>query len=389
MQLTTIFNSREREMEAMQILHMNNGEGETSYAKNSTVQRKIIAVAKSMVEEAVLAILSENFPESMGIADLGCSSGPNTLIVASKIIDIVHSAACRKGLSPPELRVSLNDLPGNDFNDIFQQLPDFYKKLRQEKGGGFERRCFISGTAGSFYGRLFPNNSLHFVHSSSSLHWLSQVPAALENNKEEHLNKGKIYISKSSPVSVVEAYASQFKKDFMDFLKSRSEEMVSNGRMVLSFMGRRSADPSSKEGCQQWELLAQALMAMASEGLVEEEKIDSFNAPYYAPSPEEVRMLAETEASFLVDRLEAFEIEWDGGGGGGGGYNCAGGEMPSKGHLVAKTVRAVVEPMLESHFGKEMDMDDLFRRYAGLVGDYLSVNRSKYVNLAVSFVKKR
>ncbi|KAI3736969.1 hypothetical protein L2E82_26959 [Cichorium intybus] len=43
----------------MQILHMNKGEGETSYAKNSLLQKKIILVASSMVEAAIVNILWE------------------------------------------------------------------------------------------------------------------------------------------------------------------------------------------------------------------------------------------------------------------------------------------------------------------------------------------
>jgi hypothetical protein len=35
--------------------------------------------------------------------------------------------------------------------------------------------------------------------------------------------------------------------------------------MVLSFMGRRSMDPTTVESIHQWELLAQALMNMVSE----------------------------------------------------------------------------------------------------------------------------
>ena len=127
-----------------------------------------------MVEEAVVDILCKNFPESMGIADLGCSSGSNTLTVIWEIINIVCATSRQTGRSVPELRVSLNDLPGNDFNVLFLSLPAFYNKLKEEKCTGLER-CFISGMPGSFYGRLFPSKSIHFVHSSSSLHWLSQV----------------------------------------------------------------------------------------------------------------------------------------------------------------------------------------------------------------------
>ncbi|GAU15275.1 hypothetical protein TSUD_03420 [Trifolium subterraneum] len=60
----------------------------------------------------------------------------------------------------------------------------------------------------------------------------------------------------------------------------------------------------------------------------------------------------------------------------------------SSGERVAKTIRAVVESMLESHFGSHI-MDDLFQRYAKLVEDHLSKTRTKYINLVISLVKRQ
>ncbi|KAH7567235.1 hypothetical protein ACOSQ2_011271 [Xanthoceras sorbifolium] len=371
-------------MEVMQVLRMNKGDGETSYAKNSTVQSKIISITKPIMEEAILGILwdENHVPESMGIADLGCSSGPNSLAVISEIMDIIYAKCRNLGRPSPEFRVSLNDLPGNDFNSIFESLPDFLKKLEKEKRIGFGP-CFVSCVAGSFYNRLFPSKSMHFVHSSSSLHWLSQVPPVLQSNASRVLNKGKIFISKSSPQCVLDAYSMQFQEDFSMFLKSRAQEMVPGGRMVLSFMGRRTIDPTTEESCHHLELLADALMTMVSEGLVEVEKVDSFNVPYYAPCPEELKLEIQKEGSFAVDPLEAFEIDWD------GGFDDMNSPFRavSRGQRVAKTIRAVVESMLEYHFGKNI-MDDLFQRYAELVQDHLSKNETKYINLVLSIIRK-
>ncbi|XVE94664.1 hypothetical protein REPUB_Repub02eG0028200 [Reevesia pubescens] len=372
-------------MEVMQVLHMNKGNGETSYAKNSTVQSKIISVGKPIIEEAVLEITYNNVIESMGIADLGCSSGPNTLSVISEIMDMVQATSLHLGRPVPEFRVFLNDLYSNDFNDIFMSLPTFYNRLKEEKGIGFGS-CFVSGVPGSFYGRLFPRNSLHFVHSSSSLHWLSQVPPGLESNALTPLNKGKVYISKTSPHMVLDAYSLQFQNDFSLFIKSRSQELVPGGRTVLSFMGRRSVDPTTEESCYHWELLAQAIMSLVKEGLIEEEKVDSFNAPYYAPCAEEIKVEIQKEGSFIIDRLEAFEIDWDGGAV--SDIHTTHGKLLI-GQRVAKTIRAVVESMLESHFGIGKDvMDELFSRFAEIVGNHLSKTRTKYIDLVMSLIKK-
>ncbi|KAB1199422.1 Jasmonate O-methyltransferase [Morella rubra] len=84
-------------MEIVQVPHMNNGVGETSYGKNSKLQCKMMSMAKLVMEDAILEVLSTYLLESMDIADLGCSSGPNTLIVISQMIDIIHAKCCQLG----------------------------------------------------------------------------------------------------------------------------------------------------------------------------------------------------------------------------------------------------------------------------------------------------
>ncbi|CAN8292385.1 unnamed protein product [Cochlearia groenlandica] len=397
-------------MEVMRVLHMNKGNGETSYAKNSIVQSNIISLGRRVMDEALKKLMLRNSKvSSIGIADLGCSSGPNSLLSVSNIIDTIQDLCLDLDRTVPELRISLNDLPSNDFNYIFASLPEFYNRFNKREnghkeeeilgfggggGGGGGVGCFVSAVPGTFYGRLFPRRSLHFVHSSSSLHWLSQVPCG-KIEKEDGIvikadleNKGKIYISKTSPIATHKAYALQFQTDFSVFLKSRSEELVNGGRMVLSFIGRSSTDPTTEESCYQWELLAQALMSMAKEGIIEEEKIDAFNAPYYAASSGELKMAIEKEGSFSIDRLETNPIDWEGGSINEDSYDIVHSkpEALASGRRVAKTIRAVVEPMLQPTFGKNV-MDELFERYAKIVGEYFYVSSPRYGIVIASLVR--
>uniref|UniRef100_A0A2N9FFP4 Jasmonate O-methyltransferase n=1 Tax=Fagus sylvatica TaxID=28930 RepID=A0A2N9FFP4_FAGSY len=127
-----------------------------------------------MLKKTVRALYSkENFPQYFTVADLGCSSGPNTLSPTYEMIDAIVGLCRETGHAPPELLVFLNDLPSNDFNTGFRSLPDFYNMLKKEKGDDLGP-CFIAGMPGSFYGRLFPSKTLNFVHSSYSVHWLSK-----------------------------------------------------------------------------------------------------------------------------------------------------------------------------------------------------------------------
>lgn len=138
------------------------------------LQEMAIRKVESVIKETIKSIANhDGFPHCFTIADLGCSSGPNTLLAVSNIINGVHEVCKEKNLKPPQYQVCLNDLFINDFNSVFESLPMFYAKHKKEKGENSP--CYVSAVPGSFHGRLFPDQSVHFFHSSSSLHWLSEV----------------------------------------------------------------------------------------------------------------------------------------------------------------------------------------------------------------------
>ncbi|CAN6689126.1 unnamed protein product [Malus baccata var. baccata] len=262
-----------------QVLHMNGGVGKTSYKTNSLLQRAAISMVKPIVKASI------------------------------------------------EQLSFLHDLPGNDFNTLFRSLPGFYKKLEEEQLGP----CFITAMPGSFYGRLFPNNSLHFVHSSYALLWIS-----------EGLNKKNIYIAKTSPPDVYKQYLEQFKKDFRVFLRSQAEELVPGGSMIFTTLGStKSHDPLSI-----WEV-----------GLIEEEKLDTFNMPLYFPTTKEAEDVIEAEGFFTLQSLEVFKNDWD-------SY------IKHADSGLDKKARAA--PILATQFG-EVAMDNLFRRFEEDVLDHMEM----------------
>ncbi|XP_076932569.1 benzoate carboxyl methyltransferase-like [Bidens hawaiensis] len=259
-------------------------------------------------------------PLCFKIANLGCSSGPNTFFVVTNIIDRVHDICLENNCQVPQFQVILNDLFENEFNTVFRlkPLPAFHSKLKEGKGNKCGS-CFVSAIPGSFYGGLFPNESIHLFHSSYAIHWLSQVPQGLKNNK---LN---ICMAKTSPTNVFEAYRKQFDKDFTKFLAMRSQETVSGGRMILTLAGRSITDPTSKDCCAIWELLAKSL-----------------------------------------DMIK----EW-----------------PTPGINTAYFIRAIIEPMMAAHFGNTI-MDVLFEKYQEHVVDHLATNKGMNYNLVISLIKR-
>lgn len=140
-------------------------DGKMSYANNSDFQRVIASVTKKARQELAAALYrARGRPDSMAIADLGCATGPNALLMVS---DAVEAVLAESHQPPPQLHVFLNDLPANDFNAVFRLLPSSPLAATG--------CCLVSAWPGSFYERVFPEASLDYVVSSSSLHFLSKV----------------------------------------------------------------------------------------------------------------------------------------------------------------------------------------------------------------------
>jgi jasmonate O-methyltransferase len=99
---------------------------------------------KTIVEENMILMVSKKTNNyCWKVADLGCSSGPNTLMVLSNIMNIINKITLKLNhVITPTFQIYLNDLFENDFNTIFKLLPDFYQQIKEENVG----ECFINAT---------------------------------------------------------------------------------------------------------------------------------------------------------------------------------------------------------------------------------------------------
>lgn len=131
--------------------------------------------------DAIQSLISKDEIISKGlhVGDLGCGVGPVPLALTSLVIEIMQKK-CKKlkrdndqdNQQVPTMHIYMNDLPSNDFNLLFRDLLNLEVLKRKDDDVPV---CFLMGAPGSYYDRLFPQDTLHFVHSSYALHWLSQV----------------------------------------------------------------------------------------------------------------------------------------------------------------------------------------------------------------------
>ncbi|CAK9177073.1 LAMT/FAMT [Ilex paraguariensis] len=320
---------------------MNGGDGTYSYSKNSQYQREASNTAKEMIMETIVDKLDLKSltvtSKAIRIADLGCSVGPNTFIVVENVIGVVEQKYSSKGLSSEKLefQVFFNDHVSNDFNTLFASLPP-------------DRQYFATGVPGSFYERLFPTSSLHFVHSAYALQWLSKLPEKLLDKNSPTWNKGRIHYIGASD-EVMSAYAAQFEKDMEIFLNARAKEIIDGGMMVIIMPGLPDdIHHSELPAGILFNFLGSSLMDMVNAGIISESQVDLFNLPIYAATPKEMTRLVEKNGCFSIEKLELTEPR---------------SKMETAFNVPALIMhlRAGMEEVFAQHFGREI-IHELFER---------------------------
>ncbi|GLJ28216.1 hypothetical protein SUGI_0554250 [Cryptomeria japonica] len=205
-------------LEMENVLGMKGGDGESSYAKSSSAQLNMLQAVKPILERAIYEnmILMSDVGGIFRIADFGCGTGKNTLVVANTIVNAVKRSFEEHEM--PEFEVYFIDLPSNDFNSLFRILPPHRPDYADVDNDG-------------------DNNPL-----AGSLHWLSQVPESVQQRSSP-----RVYVSGDCEASVGAAYLQQFDKDFTAFLKARAEEIVDGGYMFVSLPGRNEGTHITEE----------------------------------------------------------------------------------------------------------------------------------------------
>ena len=125
------------------------------------------------------------------------------------------------------------------------------------------------------------------------------------------------------------------------------------------------------------------------QGIIAEEKINTFNIPNYYPSPSEVKLEVLAEGSFAINKLEVSEVNWNAL----DDLNAFDLEYEMSesfrddGYNVAQCIRAVTEPLLVSHFGEGV-IDEIFNRYKKILTNQMSKENIKFTNLSILLTRK-
>ncbi|XP_021891392.1 probable S-adenosylmethionine-dependent methyltransferase At5g38100 [Carica papaya] len=307
-----------------------------------------------------------NATKTIKIVDFGCSVGPNTFFAVDNIIEAIEFKyrdqkilVSSKNL---EFQVFFNDHVENDFNTLFKTLH-------------FPPKYFAAGVPGSFYLRLFPQFSIHFAYTSYSLHWLSKIPKEIIDKNSIAYNKGIIQCSGLNK-EVVKVYASQLKNDLNIFLNARAQELVPGGLMVILTLVLPNGVLMSETAMGiSYDFIGSCLMDMANLGLINAEKVDSFNLPLYFPHITELKELIEKNGYFSIERFEPLDNPMK--------------SKPFESKHFAVLLRSTLEGVIRAHFG-DIIVDKIFEYLAQkFENDPLIFDEDSFKNTELFILLKR
>lgn len=240
-----------------------------TYSASSRLQAAGLISATKLFEQAAAQVPIPAPPQPIAIADYGAANGYNSLLPVGAAVAVLRA---RTRLDHAIL-VAHTDLPDNDFTALFTTLtedPDSY--LAKDSA------TFPSAVGRSFYRQILPSESIALGWSSWATHWLSRVPAPIQDH---------IHIAHSAEADARRAFTQQAALDWQDFLAFRGRELAPGGRLVVLTLGIDDAGLPGFGGVMQ--ALLTALQGLVEVGTLYPQEVARMAIPTVGRSEEEFR----------------------------------------------------------------------------------------------------
>lgn len=263
-----------------------------TYTASSRLQASGLRTGVALFVQAAERVPLPVPPQPVAIADYGAATGYNSLLPIAAAIN-----ALRARTRPDHaILVTHTDLPGNDFTALFTTItgdPDSYL--------GKDSATFVSAVGRSFYQQILPSESIALGWSSWATHWLSRVPAPIDDH---------IHIAHTADEDARRAYAGQAAVDWHDFVAFRGREIAPGGRLVVLSLG---VDADGMPGfAALMEAMLAALHDLVADGMLSAEELARMVIPTVGRTEKEFLAPFAPSGRFeglSVEHLELFDAE--------------------------------------------------------------------------------
>lgn len=254
--------------------------GHGFYNKHSVLQAAAAELGVARLALAAGDVPVPALPQPLFLADYGCSQGQNSMLPIAAALEALRSR------TDVPITVVHTDLPANDFSSVFEVLAnDPASYLASDPD------AYALAAGRSFYEEILAPGSIALGWSAITTHWLSELPSAVP---------GHLTAQMSSDPDVLTAFSGRAAQDWQDFLRARSAELCTGGRLV---MVEPTLHPDGSIGSEpMMHLMDRVLGELVAEGRISEAEADATTLPTWIRSPEEYADPVEADPGLeLVD----------------------------------------------------------------------------------------
>jgi hypothetical protein len=226
--------------------------------------------AKHVMDNAaglILAALDRTPPKDDGtpfsMTDMGCADGGTSIDMVGRVLGDV-----RKRCPSRPIQMTYTDLPRNDFSQLFQIVHG----LTDIKSYAPDiDNLYVSASATSFHRMIVPPGTLDLGHSATASHYITEVPAHIENHVHMVGATGKTRA----------AYEVKGAVDWQNFLLNRTNELKSGGFLALFNFGidEKGRYLGHTGGVSMFDTFNNIWREMADEGTITDAEYKATNFP--------------------------------------------------------------------------------------------------------------
>ncbi|KAM9968933.1 hypothetical protein ACTFIW_000336 [Dictyostelium discoideum] len=241
-----------------------------NYNKYCSAQSRIISDFDKIQEtfEIVLKYYINNQGaqdnNNIRILDIGCSHGKNSIIVLEPLIEQI-----RNQWKPNEKVIEIfhSDLSVNDFSILFNEVYNLNSYSNKTNN------IFTYGIGNGFENQLVPNNSIDFIFSFTTLHWVPFL-------SEYKLFEGSLHIPYLYHLPGLENYN---KERLLNILNHRYNELKVGGIFSFNIFIKEDQGSENEEKSKSMyncmKNIKEILREMSYESILSREEVENMIVP--------------------------------------------------------------------------------------------------------------
>ncbi len=228
------------------------------------------------------------------MTDMGCADGGTSIDMVGRVLGDIRDRCPSR-----PIQMVYTDLPRNDFSQLFQIV---HGLTDTESYASHIDNLYVMASATSFHSRIVPPGSLNLGHSATASHYITEVPAQIEDHVHMVGASGEVR----------KAFEVKGAVDWENFLLNRTAELASGGLLALFNFGidEKGRYLGHTGGVSMFDTFNEIWRGMADEGTITQTEYAATNFPQvYRTVDQFTRPINDPESTVYKAGLRLEHVE--------------------------------------------------------------------------------